>query len=167
MLPADAEYYGAVRLIPPCLILLVLSALAAWFGSDLLHNQPGLTTTQKVASIGSATFTVITVVALLVRAAMCTAEWQWTLHTSYCVTGWYWLKPMPQHSRHLQQQQQLSQQLRPELNDAAPFVLDKVPSIPQPPTSDLASDDIYRMEDDSSSQNSLDGSDLEDVKKQS
>lgn len=73
-MPADVEYQGAVRLIPPCLILLFLAALAAWFGFDLLHNQPGLTTTQKVASIGSATFTVMTIVALLVRAAMCTVD---------------------------------------------------------------------------------------------
>lgn len=163
------EYEGYVRLIPPFLILLFLTALAVWFGVDLIHHQPGLTTTQKVASIGSATFTVMTVVALFVRAAMCTAEWQWTLHACYCITGWHWLKPMARHSPGLQkyhQQQQQQQQQQQEHEDES-YVLDTVPSIPQPSASEAASADKYTLDRASDSPRSFDGSDFEDVKKQS
>ena len=155
------EYLGAVRLLPPCLILLFLTALAAWFGFDLLHNQPGLTTTQKVASIGSATFTVMTIVALFVRAAMCTGEWQWTLHTCYCVTGWCWLKPRVCH----RQQQPQQQQHRRQHSDAGSYVLEKAGSIPQPSPSEAASADNYHKEDDASSLDSMDGSEIEVNKK--
>ena len=173
VLPADVEYHGAVRLIPPCLILLFLTALAAWFGFDLLHNQPGLTTTQKVASIGSATFTVMTIVALLVRAAMCTGEWQWTLHACYCVTGWCWLKPTshqkqpPQQQQLPQQQQQQQQHHRPLQSNHASSETDEAPSVLQPCSSEAASADNYRLESASSSPLSLDGSEFEDIKKQS
>ena len=163
---AGVEYHGAVRFIPPCLILLFLTALAAWFGFDLLHNQPGLTTTQKVASIGSATFTVMTIVALLVRAAMCTGEWQWTLHACYCITGWYWLKPTS-HQKQAPQQQQQQQQQRPLQSIAALSVAEKAPSVLQSPSSDVASADKYQLESASSSPLSLDGSEFEDIKKQS
>jgi len=167
ILPADVEYQGAVRLIPPCLILLFLAALAAWFGFDLLHNQPGLTTTQKVASIGSATFTVMTIVALLVRAAMCTGEWQWTLHACYCITGWCWLKPTSHQKQLPQQQQQQQQQHKPLQSIAALSVTDKAPSVLRPSSSEAASADIYQLESASSSPLSLDGSEFEDIKKQS
>ncbi|DBA85637.1 hypothetical protein WJX77_003593 [Trebouxia sp. C0004] len=165
------EYQGAVRLIPPCLILLFLTALAAWFGFDLLRNQPNLTTTQKVASIGSATFTVMTIVALLVRAAMCAGEWQWTLHACYCITGWCWLKPTsqrkqsPQQQQLSQQQQQRQQQHRPLHSNAASRVTDD-PSILQPSRSE-ASADSCQLESASSNPLSLDGSEFEDIKKQS
>ncbi len=170
VLPADVEYHGAVRLIPPCLILLFLTALAAWFGFDLLHNQPGLTTTQKVASIGSATFTVMTIVALLVRAAMCTGEWQWTLHACYCITGWCWLKPTSHQKQPPQQQQlpqQQQQQHRPLKSNAASSVTDEAQSALQPCSSEAASADNYQLESASSSPLSLDGSEFEDIKKQS
>ena len=165
--PAGVEYEGYVRLIPPCLILIFLTALAVWFGVDLFHHQPGLTTTQRVASIGSATFTVMTIVALFVRAAMCTAEWQWTLHAFYCITGWLWLKPMARHrscSQHPHQQQQQQQQLEHEDES---YALDTVPSMPQPPASEAASADNFVMDRLSDSPRSFDGSDFEDVKKQS
>ena len=169
---ADVEYHGCVRLIPPCLILVFLSALAVWFGVNLIHHQPGLTTTQKVASIGSATFTVLTVVALFVRAAMCTGEWQWTLHACYCVTGWRWLKPMPRQrlrSKQLQQQQQQPQQQQQKQNDDAfdVYALDTAPSRPQPPASEAASEDNYHMDGSCDSPRSLDGFAFEEIKKQS
>ena len=149
-----------------------LSALGVWFGENLIHYQPGLTTTQKVASIGSATFTVLTVVALVVRAAMCTGEWQWTLHACYCITGWRWLKPMPRqrpHSQqqHHQQQQQQQQQQKQDSDAMDVYVLDTASSIPQPPASEAASADNYHMDEGHDSPRSLDGFEPEEIKKQS
>lgn len=152
-----------------------LSALGVWFGENLVHYQPGLTTTQKVASIGSATFTIMTVVALVVRAAMCTGEWQWTLHACYCITGWRWLKPMPrqphsqrQHLVYQQQQHQQQQQMTKQNTDAvAAYAVDTVPNIPQPAASEAASADNYHMDDSHDSPRSLDGFEPEEIKKQS
>ena len=59
------------------------------------------------------------------------------------------------------------QQHRPSQSDAASFTLDKAPSIPQPPASEAASADNFPMEDESSSPRSVDGSEFEDIKKQS
>ena len=171
---ADVEYRGYVRLIPPCLIVIFLSAFGVWFGMNLIHHQPGLTTTQKVASIGSATFTVMTVVALVVRAAMCTGEWQWTLHACYCITGWWWLKPIPRQRPHSQQQQQLQQhnqqqQQHQKQNSGAidAYPLDTIFSIPQPPASEAASADNYHMDEGHDSPRSLDGFEPGEIKKQS
>lgn len=70
------------------MIVCFLIGLFAWFGVDVQKKTEGLSTTQKVASIGSASFTIMTIVALFVRAAMCTGEWQWILQMCGNVTGW-------------------------------------------------------------------------------
>lgn len=82
-----------VRLMPPLLMACFLVSLFAWFGVDIQKRTEGLSTTQKVASIGSASFTIMTIVALFVRAAMCTAEWQWMLEVCYRATGCHWFQP--------------------------------------------------------------------------
>ena len=92
---------------------------------------------------------------------MCTGEWQWTLHTCYCVTGWYWLKPRVCH----RQQQPQQQQHRPQHSDAGSYVLEKAGSIPQVSASDAASADNYHKEDDASSLDSMEGSEIEVNKK--
>ena len=104
---------------------------------------------------------------------MCTGEWQWTLHTCYCVTGWYWLKPrvchrqqqQPQQQQQQQQPQQQQQQHRPQHSDAGSYVLEKAGSIPQVSASEAASADNYHLEDDASSLDSMDGSEIEVNKK--
>lgn len=89
-----------VRLMPPLLMACFLVSLFAWFGLDVQKKTEGLSTTQKVASIGSASFTIMTIVALFVRASMCTGEWQWMLQTCYRTTGCQWFQPsaFPQQS---------------------------------------------------------------------
>ena len=159
------HYQGAVRLLPPLLVVAFLTALATWFGSDLLRRQTGLTMTQQVACIGSATLTVVAVIALLVRAVMCTAEWQWGLQICHCITGWSWLKPVVQHAQEQQTQQQIWAQhvashVLKDLQKGVPH------NIAEPAPFDLSSTDS-RPEEEEGSTDSFDSSDLEVVKKQS
>ena len=120
----------------------------------------GLSTTQKVASIGSASFTVMTIVALFVRAAMCTGEWQWILHACYRLTGCRWLHPTP-----LQWQQS-------PMKDK-PSVMAVASSMPDEATCslDLALDTTTKADADRdslpSSPGSMDSSTFEEWKKQS
>ena len=121
--------------------------------------------TQQVASIGSATLTVVAVIALLVRAVMCTAEWQWGLQVCHCMTGWSWFKPVVQHAQEQQTQQQIWAQ------HVASHVLEHlhkgVPhDIVEPAACDLSSTD-NQSEEQEGSTDSFDHSDLEIVKKQS
>lgn len=113
---AGPHYRIIVRLIPPCLIACFLIGLFAWFGVDLQQETEGLSTTQKVASIGSASFTLMTIVALFVRAAMCTGEWQWLLQMCDRLTGWDLL-------------QQKQQQQQPAARDMLP-VFTAAPALP-------------------------------------
>ena len=118
--------------------------------------------TQQVASIGSASLTVVAVIALLVRAVMCTAEWQWGLQICHCITGWSWLKPVVQHAQEQQTQPQICAQhaANHAMEDLHKGVPHDIVAIDLSPTDN-------RPEGQEESTDGFDSSDLGVVKKQS
>ena len=54
LLPAALEYHGPVRVLPVIGVLLFLASSMSFFGWSLLHSNPDLSFTQKVASMSSA-----------------------------------------------------------------------------------------------------------------
>lgn len=54
LLPAALEYHGPIRVLPVIGVLLFLASSMSFFGWSLLHSNPDLSLTQKVASMSSA-----------------------------------------------------------------------------------------------------------------